>query len=129
MWGVGGQEKPSHSLGFFPASFCASSCPQGSPPTTPGSTASTAEMSPGTLPIPSSSWEAAQSAGMSQAWGLPRKPVKAHTASRGRIVGERVSLDLGQLLTCRVDSARFIHGAHGWEWGSLSWAVECFWGL
>ncbi|KAK2495022.1 hypothetical protein MC885_001372 [Smutsia gigantea] len=72
-----------------------------------GSTTSTAEMSPGTLPIPSSSWEAARSAGMSQAWGRPQKLVRAHTASRGRIVGEWVSLDLGQLLTCRVDSACF----------------------
>lgn len=46
------------------------SCPQGYPPTTPGSTASTVEMSPGTLPIPSLSSVAAQSAGMSQAWAL-----------------------------------------------------------
>ena len=44
-------------------------CPQGYPPTTPGSTTSTVEMSPGTLPIPSLLLEAALSAGMSQTWG------------------------------------------------------------
>ncbi|XP_029075225.1 brain protein I3 isoform X2 [Monodon monoceros] len=43
---------------------------RGYPRTTPGSTASTAEMSPGTLPIPSLSLEAALSAG-SGFWRTP----------------------------------------------------------
>lgn len=58
------------------------SCPQGYPPTTPGSTTSTPGMLPGTLPIPSLSSAAAQSAGMSQAWGpAPQKPRRTHTQS------------------------------------------------
>lgn len=58
------------SPGFLPAPPShVPFCPQGYPPTTPGSTTSTVEMSPGTLPIPSLLLEAALSAGMSQTWG------------------------------------------------------------
>ena len=53
------------------------SCPQGYPRTTPGSTTSTVEMSPGTLPILSLLLEAALSAGMSWVWG-PQKPLRTH---------------------------------------------------
>uniref|UniRef100_A0A667HNX6 Brain protein I3 n=1 Tax=Lynx canadensis TaxID=61383 RepID=A0A667HNX6_LYNCA len=64
-WGeVGGKGRSSphaSQISSLPPSHVPS-CPQGYPPTTPGSTTSTVEMSPGTLPIPSLSLEAARSA-------------------------------------------------------------------
>ncbi|KAL4839595.1 hypothetical protein H8958_005058 [Nasalis larvatus] len=55
-----------HSYGVTPASPRQSPTPtssQGYPPATPGSTTSTAGLSPSTLPTPSRSWEAVPSAG------------------------------------------------------------------
>lgn len=81
-----------------PAPSDVPSCPQGYLPTTPGSTTSTVEMSPGTLPIPSLSLAAAQSAGMSQVWGWPPEASgDTHTQNLIKAGALRwVGLDVGQ---------------------------------
>lgn len=88
-WGAGRAGEVDLRPSFLPAPFSCVFCLQGYLPTTPGSTTSTVGMSPGTLPIPSLWSEAAQSAGMFQAWGL-QKPLRTPSEPhKGRIWGSR----------------------------------------
>lgn len=100
------------------------SCSQGYPLTTPGSTASTVEMSPGTLLIPSLSSVAAQCAGMPE--GPPGAPESTRTQNLPKRSGWGGPGLIWDKLWCGrggslVWDLNMIHGAGGL---SSLWAME-----